>query len=93
MLSGGCNRAPHPGPGPRPCPSLGLRVTLPPLYSLEGGGAQGTCRAQGLDVQCLCLCVWIHYAHTLPRVHVCAALCVHGDVSLETGTRREELGV
>ena len=78
---------------PPPRPSLGLWVTLPPLYSLEGGGARGTCRARGLDVQRLCPCVWVHCAPTPSHMRVCAGLCVHGDASLETGTWREELGM
>ena len=66
------------GLDPAPRPSLGLWVTLPLLYSLEGGGAQGTCRAQGLDVCSICVRV-CGFAMLTPHY---ACMCVLGCVCM-----------
>ena len=52
--------------------------SLPPLYSLEGGGAQGTCRAQGLDVCSICVRV-CGFAMLTPHY---ACMCVLGCVCM-----------
>lgn len=73
---------------PSPCPSLGLWVTLPPLYSLEGGGAPGDLQGAGLGcaasvpVRVGSLC-----SHPVTRACVHWAVCAWG---CELGNRHLE---
>lgn len=88
--------------GTTPLPIWGLDPAPIPLWDCgslclfftawkEGspGDLQGR-RSPDVCSICVRVCGFAMLTHL--RVHVCAGLCVHGGVSLDTGTRRERAG-